>query len=245
MLKKYISGKYIVLASLILTASIAYGAGYITRRGDTLQSVATKYGMTVAQLATANPDSQLSTGQNLIVNSIVNPAPTQTPTPIPVPQTGEIRFTAYTTGYGYPDNTPKNSADICCKAIHSSAGGTGTYADPITLAVGHSISGGKDTLDYPVGTRFYIPTLRRYFIVEDACGDGNSPQSGPCHTGYSGHPWLDLWVGGVGFGATGTISCEEVITDLHLVIENPVSTYPVLSGQVYNGSCSQQFGDVI
>lgn len=176
---------------------------------------------------------------------IVTPPPIPTPPPVTPPTSGEVRFTAYITGYGYPDNTPKNSATICCSVIHSTAGGTGTFADPITIAVGHTISGGKDTLDYPAGTKFYMPNLRRYFIVEDACGDGNTPQNGPCHTGYQGHPWLDIWVGGVGFTSSGTVACEDAITDLHLLIENPSPSYPVVIGQVYNGTCSQQFGDTI
>lgn len=161
-----------------------------------------------------------------------------------VPATGEVRFISYTTGYGWPDNTPAGNA-ISNPSIHTGAGGSGTYADPITLAVGHSIIGGKDILDYPAGTKFYVPNLRKYFIVEDTCGDGSSPQNGPCHTGYEGHVWLDLWVGGQGQSSSGTLACEDTITDLHLVIENPASNYAVAPGAVYNGSCAQQFGDMI
>ncbi len=108
----------------------------------------------------------------------------------------ETSLVAYVTGYSYWDNTPAGSTDISHGVIHSKAGGTGTYSDPITLAVGHSIVGGKDILDYPAGTKFYISYLKKYAIVEDTCGDGNSPQNGPCHTGYQGHPWVDLYVDG-------------------------------------------------
>lgn len=153
-------------------------------------------------------------------------------------------MTAYTTAYGWPDNTPAGAA-ISDPVIHKTAGGTGTYADPITVAVGHSITGGQDILDYPAGTKFYVPNLRRYFIVEDTCGDGSSPQSGPCHTGYQGHVWIDLWIGGQGLGSNGTLVCEDAITDLHLVIENPASNYAVVSGAVYNGTCSKQYGDSV
>jgi hypothetical protein len=83
---------------------------------------------------------------------------------------------------------------------------------------------GKDTLDYPQGTKFYVPALRKYFIVEDTCGDGSLPQNGPCHTGYQGKVWLDLWVGGTTATKAATLSCEDQITDFHLVIENPAST---------------------
>ena len=55
----------------------------------------------------------------------------------------------------------------------------------------------EDILDYPAGTRFYIPNVRRYFIVEDTCGDGDTPQNGPCHTGYpkGTTAWVDMWIG--------------------------------------------------
>lgn len=171
--------------------------------------------------------------------------PPPTPTPIPAP-TGEVRTTMYTTGYGWPDNTPAGSAAISNPVIHTSAGGTGTYADPITLAVGHSIINGVDILDYPQGTKFYIPDLRRYFIVEDTCGDGNQPQNGPCHTGYNGYPWIDLWVGGQGASDNAVWNCEDTITNTHLVIKNPASNYAIVSGPVYqNGACTHEYGDTV
>jgi hypothetical protein len=96
-----------------------------------------------------------------------------------------------------------------CQVYCPTAGGTGTYSDPITLAVGHSIINGKDIGDYAYGTKFYVPNLRKYFTAADACGDGNTPQAGPCHTGFNGHVWLDLYVGGS--LANGVLSCEDSI----------------------------------
>lgn len=171
------------------------------------------------------------------------PSVTTPSTPV-VSSAGEVRISAYTTAYGWPDNTPAGNA-ISNPVIHSGAGGTGTFADPITMAVGHSIINGNDILDYPAGTKFYVPNLRRYFIVEDTCGDGNSPQNGPCHTGYQGHVWVDLWIGGQGLSSSGTLACEDTVTDIHTIIENPASTYAVVPGPVYNGSCAQQFGETV
>ena len=181
--------------------------------------------------------------------STTKPTPVVTPTPIvtptPVSNSSETHITAYLTAYTYWDNTPPGSSQISNPIIHSLAGGTGTYSDPITVAVGHSIMGGQDTLDYPAGTKFYVPNLHKYFIVEDTCGDGSTPQNGPCHTGYQGHPWLDLWID----GATGTRStadtCANEVTDLHLIIEDPASNYAVTSGSVYNNGCAQQYGDTV
>lgn len=168
---------------------------------------------------------------------VVNP-PTPTPPTVPVP--GEIVFKAYTTGYSWYDNTPHGSADISNGVIHSSASGSGTFSDPTTVAVGHSITGGKDTLDYPSGTKFYVPNLRHYFIVEDTCGDGGTPQNGSCHTGYKGYPWIDLWVG-KGPSEQASNNCMDAITEVHTVIQNPGPNYPVVAGDIA-ASCTQ-FGD--
>jgi len=174
------------------------------------------------------------------------PAPAPTPAPVP-PAAGETRFTAYVTAYTYWDNTPPGSADISNPVLHSKAGGTGTYADPITVAVGHSITNGKSTLDYPAGTRFYIPNLRRYFIVEDACGDGSKPQNGPCHTGYpSGTTaWLDIWIDGAKGTNSATQNCAYAVTGNFLAIKDPAPNYAVVSGPVYSNGCATQYGNTV
>ena len=82
----------------------------------------------------------------------------------------ERRMTVFLTGYSYWDNTPPGSAIIGRPVIHEFAGGSGTWADPITLAVGWRIYFGRHFEDYEPGTRFYIPRLRKYAIVEDLCG---------------------------------------------------------------------------
>ena len=168
-------------------------------------------------------------------------------TPPPPPPSDEVRITAYITGYGWPDNTPAGNA-IAYPVIHSGAGGVGSYSDPITLAVGHSIINNVDIPDYPVGTKFYVPNLRKYFIVEDVCGDGATPQNGPCHSGYpSGTTsWVDVWVGGQGVATSSVYACENAITGAHLIIKNPASTYLVVEGSIVTptGACSQQFGEL-
>jgi hypothetical protein len=146
-------------------------------------------------------------------------------------------FEAYITGYSYWDNTPPGSGDISNPVLHDNAGGTGTYADPITLAVGHSIVGGKDILDYPEGTKFYLPYLKKYAIVEDTCGDGRTPQNGPCHTGYQGHAWLDLYVGGQGASRSSSDSCMSRLTGVHSVIKDPAANYPVSAGSLTEAGC--------
>lgn len=155
---------------------------------------------------------------------------------------------AFITGYSYFDNTPPGSAAISHPVLRQSAGGTGTYIDPITVAVGHSIVNGRDTLDWPAGTRLYIPNLRRYFIVEDSCGDGSRPQNGPCHIGFPtpATTWLDVWINGEGGTVDGADACMNTITDVWDVLINPAPRYPTVAGGIYSrAGCTKQYGNAI
>jgi LysM repeat protein len=257
---KQIHAVFIVALLLIVPAVSLAAATYSVKAGDTLGKIAAANHLSLARVVQLNPQIKninlIYPGQSIHLaasaqtTSAAQPAntttttKTQTQTQSQAPAAGEKRFSAYTTGYGWPDNTPKGSAEISHSILHLLAGGTGTYADPITVAVGHTIASGKDTLDYPAGTKFYIPNLRKYFITEDTCGDGKTPQNGPCHTGYQGHPWLDLWVGGNSGNQKQTLACEENITDLHMVIQNPASNYAVIPGDV-TSSCGTQYGDSV
>lgn len=152
---------------------------------------------------------------------------------------GERTVTAYLTGYSYWDNTPPGSAGISHPVVHEEAGGTGTYADPVTVAVGHTIIGDRDELDWPAGTRFYVPSLRRYLVVEDTCGDGPRPQDGPCHAGYprGASTWLDVWVGGAGAPRSRSDACMRAITQVTRVIVDPEPGHPVSAGELTGGPC--------
>jgi hypothetical protein len=148
---------------------------------------------------------------------------------------------AYVTGYSWYDNTPPGSPTISDPQIHSTAGGTGTYADPITVAVGHSRVGGRDILDWAAGTRFYVPALARYLIVEDTCGDGSNPQAEPCHVGYprSASTWLDVWVGGGAMSRRSVDACTSRLTGLRTVLVDPVPGLPVRAGEIASSAgCS-------
>jgi len=174
-----------------------------------------------------------------------SPSPAAEPT---TPVVGELIPAAYTTGYTWFDNTPPGSTVISHPVLHSQAGGTGTYADPITLAVGHSLETGEDVLDYPAGTRFYLPHVRRYFISEDTCGDGPRPQDRGCHNLASAPSearlWVDLYVGGAaGDDEAAVKACAGKVTDgdteLHKMIKDPASTHPVVAGPLFqDGRCT-------
>lgn len=150
----------------------------------------------------------------------------------------EIEFSAYLTGYSYWDNTPNKSATIAMPVIHRLAGGIGTFEDPVTIAVGHSIIDGKRIIDYPAGTLFYIPMLRKYTIVEDLCGDGSRPQDGPCHTGYKGYPWVDIYVDGENSSPVAAQKCMEKISGVQNIIMNPKPGRLVSQGALTETGCS-------
>lgn len=166
------------------------------------------------------------------------------------PESGRVITTAFTTGYGYWDNTPPGSTIISNPVLHQSAGGTGTWQDPVTIAVGHTISNGRDTLDYPAGTRMYIPNLEKYFIVEDACGDGDTPQDIPCHNTSRGAVrgttvWFDVWIGGSSSSNSDSRHCQATLTGLHTVILDPsVHDYRVTPGDILSGDvCHANYGE--
>jgi resuscitation-promoting factor RpfB len=134
---------------------------------------------------------------------------------------GGSRETAFVTGYTYWDNTPPGSAQIAHPVLHSRAGGTGTYRDPITVAVGYDSSGP----DFAFGTRFYLPELDKYFIVEDVCGSCGNGRSGADY-------WLDIWVDGSDTSSSRANSCMHGVTGNQPVIRNPSPGLPVDSGSV-------------
>jgi hypothetical protein len=167
----------------------------------------------------------------------------------PAPRT--IR-TAYTTGYTFFDNTPPGSPAISHPVRHRHAAGVGTYRNPITIAVGHRIRHGRDILDYKAGTRMYLPHVRRYFIVEDTCGDGPRPQRGPCHdldtAPRRATTWVDLWVGGKADDRRRAVQrCASKITDgdghkVHTIIVRPRRGYPVVRGPLFqDGRCTKLY----
>lgn len=149
----------------------------------------------------------------------------------------EQQFNAYLTGYSFWDNTPRGSSQIARPVVHRQAGGSGSYQDPVTLAVGHVKHGGRSVMDFPAGTRFYIPRLQKYAIVEDLCGDGNTPQYGPCHSGHKGHVWLDIYVDGKIAGGQAADRCMRSLTGIQTVIINPSPGRPVQRGPITESGC--------
>lgn len=137
--------------------------------------------------------------------------------PRPTPRT--VR--AFITGYTWYDNSPPGSAAIARPVIHRRAGGVGTYADPITMAVGYTSRG----MDIPAGTRFYLPKLRKYFIVEDKCG--------ACHRHSADVAYkLDIWLDGRKRSRSSARACAYRITGKQPVVRRPPKGLAVRRGSV-------------
>jgi hypothetical protein len=125
------------------------------------------------------------------------------------------------TFYGYPDNDPPNSDAIAFprsagyKTLHNRAAGAGSQRDPITFAAGP-----RFRAQHAVGTRIYVPYLKKYFILEDLCAS--------CSTAN----WVDLWIGGKGYPKNTVLAQENHLTRLsseggEAVILRPAANLPV------------------
>jgi hypothetical protein len=148
----------------------------------------------------------------------------------------------YVTLYGFVDNSPP-SAIISNPVIHSKAGGTGTFSDPVTFAT--------DTREEKPGTIVYYSYLKKYFIMEDTCtectkdwngsnGDNPTPKR-------NGHYWrIDLWAGGNSSdlhnpGKQALLDCEDNLTQDKggEVTLNPASNLPVDTTPIFNTSTNK------
>jgi hypothetical protein len=135
--------------------------------------------------------------------------------------------TFYVTLYGWPDNSPPGGAIAYPKSdgnptLHNTAGGTGTYSDPITYAT--------DSSELAVGTKVYYAYLKRYFIMEDDCAECDSDWQN------SGKYHIDLWIGGQGGTTSKVLACEDALTRSGTVIVNPPSTEAVVTTPLFNSS---------
>jgi len=170
----------------------------------------------------------------------------------PIPTGTNAHFTLDSmTFYGFFDNSPPGTA-IAHPQIHSGAGGVGTFQDPISFAVAPRVQN-----KVPPGTIIYIPSLQKYFVMEDDCtasGPGGAPVQGQGCDGElaSGVNEFDLWIdgdphknatdnpgSGSGNNDNNMTSCEDTLTASKVaVIMNategqPVNTKPLLN----NGKC--------
>lgn len=125
------------------------------------------------------------------------------------------------TYYGWPDNSPPGPA-ISYPQIHKTAGGAGTYADPVTFA--------SSSAEFKPGTRLYLPNLKKYVIMEDNCVDcGKDWKKGISH--------IDIWIGGNGQFNSQVLACEDKwTTNKTKIVTNPPKTETVDSRPLFNSA---------
>jgi hypothetical protein len=135
---------------------------------------------------------------------------------------GQKQLTIWLTGYSWQDNTPPGSSIVGEPVLHKEASGAGTFADPITVAV----PGHKGDMDWQPGTKFYLPTVQRYVIVEDS-GAAKAPSGDDTH--------LDMWIGGQDGTKATTDECESQLTGNVPAQANPQGNLPVMAGPIFAG----------
>lgn len=127
--------------------------------------------------------------------------------------------------YDYFDSSPPTN-QIDYPKIHQTAGGAGTYKDPVTFA--------SDSTEFPPGTIVYIPIFKRYFVMEDSCDECTQDWTGQGPDGGPQFRRLDGWAGGdASQSANAMTTCEDqLVQDSTEVDVNPpgnltVSSHPL------------------
>jgi len=156
---------------------------------------------------------------------VPSPLPQSSATVAPVAEQQGLQQKVEVTFYAAADNDPPGSAEIAYpNSRHVSAGGTGTYADPLSLAT--------DPREIRPGVLVYYPTIRKYFVMEDDCAECIDDWSA------SRKPHVDLWMSSTADPAVQ--NCEAALTpdDPDTIIVNPPSNLPVDPKPLYaDGRC--------
>lgn len=147
----------------------------------------------------------------------------------------------FLTFYGWWDNTPPGG-DISFPQIHDTAGGKGTFDDPITFATA--------TAELKAGTKVWVPRVRKYFIMEDGCDECDQDWNGHGPNGGPNLRHIDLWLGGQGGSAMDAIDCEDALTHYNAdntpvmepVVVDPPSNEDFDATPIFNTSTGECYG---
>jgi hypothetical protein len=206
------ANNYKVSAGVIAPGNCTeYGNTVVTNTATTTPTPTPTPTPTETTTPTATPTPTPTPTETVTPTPTPTPTQTVTPTPTPTPtqttptSSGQAMVVGIT-GYSFEDNTPRGSTAIAYEDVvpyRTGAGGTGTFADPVTLARPDRFNSVA-----PPGTKFYLPHIKVYGIVEDLCGDPG--------IGCDANSDLDVWV-----GSDPDDSCMNSITGPYTVIKNP------------------------
>jgi len=132
------------------------------------------------------------------------------------------------TFYGYPDNSPPGAdTAYSCLSRDYTAGGTGTYSNPLTFATAPG--------EFSQCEIIYAPILKKYLIMQDSCDQ--------CTTDWDddGEYHIDIWTGSATVnGGDDQINCEDNLTPdgTVTIIRYPASTYSVDTTALYSSGSS-------
>ncbi|WP_410572207.1 discoidin domain-containing protein [Amycolatopsis sp. cmx-4-61] len=147
----------------------------------------------------------------------------------------------FLTFYGWWDNTPPGG-DISYPQIHGTAGGKGTYADPVTFATSSD--------ELKPGTKVWVPRVKKYFIMEDGCDECSDDWNSKGPNGGPGLRHIDLWLGGKGGSAFDAIDCEDALTHynpdntpvMEPVVVDPPSNEPYDATPIFDTGTGECYG---
>jgi hypothetical protein len=201
------------LAFLIYAAGEAHAATPHQHHHSDAQQQDQSGGDSSGDQSSAAPDVPATTPDDSVV-------PDQQPTALPgqgAAQTIQIALT----GYARADNTPPDSTTISMPVIHQQAGGTCTWADPVTFAS----PGSAGSTEFPKGERVYFPKLKCVGISEDSGATKESVKH------------IDIYTGNGPASVTGP--CEDALTGPATVEVNPPRSVSVIAGPLSDstGNC--------
>lgn len=165
---------------------------------------------------------------------------------LPVPSPGQIVTTVYTAAHSWAGASAGGTAAGDSRAPQSGKG-TGTYEDPITIAVSSHPASGQAI---PAGTRIYLPDLRRYFIAGDACTDDGDAEDNQCRQGdpvSTSTIRMDIRIGGEDVSDAAAEACSRQVADIGTAVLNPAGNYVVApgAGVMHDGKCNAGYGDTL
>src|SRR5438067_3779422 len=214
--------KRITLAVAVAIAAVSLTACKATVTGPVQISCPDNVGTAGGTCSVVVPPSPVSTESapsSSTVSTTSSPVATSATTPATAtPTTAASSGTSLSgpvTWYGAIDNDPAGSTAIAHPCIHNQAGGTGTFADPITFATEYGST-------YAYCGKIYVPRFRQYFIREDDCVCSNAANH------------VELWMNSSGTDS-GVLPCEDTMTPAAnvTIVKNPDDSRPVDTTLMY------------